>query len=257
MNRKCIFGFVCKRWSFAQTKFPFLVDFVADYAHDLAIDGASLSPGSLDGKRHVWILEPARKAFVNAGIGNWSFKVSRYLKRAEEINKQKHDIRSDFLKPAEVAKRLHVSQGSVRRWCKLGYVKHIRACSTSSSKRRHSYVIPEEEVSLLEEKALKIRADVKSKSLPFEEGGIEKWLTMNDASRYLECAVSTVSKHGKEGKIKFVPSLTLGGKKKCLIPTSELKRFAKNYGKRSIGEISSSSTIEQSASQIKDKDGTI
>jgi excisionase family DNA binding protein len=177
----------------------------------------------------VWILESARRALIQAGITKWSFKATRYLRRVEEISKRKSDDRSNFLKPVEVAERLHVSQGSVRSWCKLGYVRHMRVCRTSSSKRHYSYVVPEKEVSLLEEKELKNGADVKDKSVPSEEGLGEKWLTMKETAHLLGCAVSTVSMRCKDGGIKFVPFSTLGGKKKYLIPTSEVERLAKSH----------------------------
>jgi hypothetical protein len=227
-NRKCIFGFVCKRWSFAQTKFPFLVDFIASYACNLVRDGVSLTLSRHSEKRLAWILESGRKAFVHAGIAKWSVKVARYQTRVEEISKVKSNDRSSFLKPFEVAKRLHASQGSIRRWCKLGYIKHMRIRSASSRKRNHSYLVPEDQVRLVEEKVLRTGTAVMDKSPKPEE----RLITMKETARLLGYAVSTVFMHCKKGEIRFIPFSTLGGKKKYLIPTNEVERLSKKHEER-------------------------
>jgi hypothetical protein len=146
--RGAVFGYVCRDWSFAQTKFPFLVEFVDAYVNSLAAKGASLH--NMKGARVVAILAYGREALLHRGIGEWSYKVKDWLRRSEKLDRWLANVKSSFLTAGQVARRLRVSQSWVVESCRRGRIKHILIRSLLAKGKNYFHIIPVEEVERLE-----------------------------------------------------------------------------------------------------------
>jgi hypothetical protein len=147
-SRESVFGYVCSEWSFAQTKFPFLVDFFGDYVNGLVVRGASVSNSV--GVHIVSILRSGREALLLCGIAEWSYKVKDWLVRSESLERWLMDIRSRFLTTGQVALRLGIGRCWVAKLCRRGRIRHILIRSVLSSGKRYYNIIPVEEVERLE-----------------------------------------------------------------------------------------------------------
>jgi hypothetical protein len=147
ISRESIFGYVCNEWSFAQVKFPFLVDFFGAYVNSLAAGGASVSVSV--GVWIVWVLGSGREALLRRGIAEWSYKVKDWLSRSEKLERWLTDIRSRFLMTGQVARRLGVGKWWIAKLCRLGRIKHILIHSLLAKGDRYYNIIPVEEVERL------------------------------------------------------------------------------------------------------------
>jgi len=148
-GRLGIFGCVRTHWVFGQMKYLFLVDFFIEYMKGLASKSTCVTYRS-DGKRDIYILASGRKALIDAGIAKWSYKIARYLVRVGEIKEEITNLKSKFCAVSQVAQRLNVWPQTVRKWCKRGYIRHIRIRGHGSLSGNYRYVVPIEEVNRIQ-----------------------------------------------------------------------------------------------------------
>jgi DNA-binding transcriptional MerR regulator len=149
--KRSIFGAIQVDWVFAQTRFPFLIDFVHEYVNSLVSGGATVVVSPQSRRRRVVITSRGRDILLRGGIARFSCKVKWFLSCLEKIKGEIGSLRSRFLTTGEVARRLRVYGATVDDWCREGLIKHMLVCS-SSSKGRGSYrhIVPVEEIERLE-----------------------------------------------------------------------------------------------------------
>nr|MDO8100551.1 helix-turn-helix domain-containing protein [Candidatus Njordarchaeota archaeon] len=215
-SRSSIFGSIWMNWRFRQKKYPFLVDFLGQYINSLAVEGVSVS--SKGGELTARILTSGRDALIKAEIMKWSSKVVGCLKKYEKLKRQISDLRSRFYTAAEVARRLKVDGSSVLKWCRLGYIKHLRIRNIPS-RLRYCYIIPVEEVQRLELEVGMSKSGLGR--LMTSKGHI----TVKQVAHALGVGYQSVYRFIKTGKLNDVPFSTLGGVKKHLIPAEEVDRY--------------------------------
>lgn len=150
--RDSVFGAVVSHWGFAQTLFPFLIDFLEAYVDGLTPNGVSVGyAGSESNGRVVSILKRGREALLSRGITEYSWKVQRWLLKVEKLSSALSELKLRFYSPFEVAQRLHglISLSTVIRWCRSGHIKHILIRGSPKSKY-YMHLIPVEEFRRLE-----------------------------------------------------------------------------------------------------------
>jgi excisionase family DNA binding protein len=139
--------YVEKSWRFSQHKLPFLVDYVERIMQSVICPKERSTSTHLDPHRNSWSPNPISvvsflragvDALLAAGISNYSWKVSRWLKRVEELCKW----RGSYLTTSEAAKLLNVDVTTIRSWVVAGKLRH-------SLRRGHWSYVPVEEVERL------------------------------------------------------------------------------------------------------------
>jgi excisionase family DNA binding protein len=140
VRKRCFFGFVNQwNWSFVQTKYPYLVDYVVRFVN-------SLSPGSVHVQRRATgalvasIRRCGIEALLRAGIGKYAWKVGNWQREVVEARSE----RAKYLNPREAAQELGLSYETVWRYLKAGKLRYVRGDGASS----HHY-IPRSEVERL------------------------------------------------------------------------------------------------------------
>ncbi|WXG42587.1 MAG: hypothetical protein WED04_00510 [Promethearchaeati archaeon SRVP18_Atabeyarchaeia-1] len=227
--RRSIFGWLKVEWSFSQTTFPFLVDFISDYTNRLVAGGASVSI-SRRGGRTVSILSFGRDALVRGGISRFSWKVANGLQQVERIRAKLESWRSEFLTPREVAGRLGLSSTTVIKWCKIGCVRRVGVRSCDSAEALHDrYLIPADELDRLEKdlvRRAKEVARIKNKGMEFAE-----------VAKTLAIPRGTLSRWHCEGKVQA--SLVEEGRgskhRYLVVPRDEVERLKVEVEKKRRG----------------------
>jgi hypothetical protein len=117
-----------KSWRFSQYKYPFLLDYVETIMRAVSSNGRSTSR-YLNEHKGSWSSNPLPvisflregiDALLARGIDNYSWKVSRWLKRTEELSRWK----SSYLTAPEAAKLLDVDPATIRAWIEAGKLKN-------------------------------------------------------------------------------------------------------------------------------------
>nr|MDO8098155.1 helix-turn-helix domain-containing protein [Candidatus Njordarchaeota archaeon] len=163
---------------------------------------------------------------MSRDVANWSWKVSCCMGKVEKMKKEIADLRSKFYTTPQVARRLHISIDAVLWWCNHGSVRSIRVRGNRYGVGgKYYFIVPVEEVERLEAQLVKSEKRKRSVSV----GG--RFLSVKEASIFLGVTRQSVWWFCKSGKLEFVPVLTVGGKKKYLIPVEAVERFKRELGK--------------------------
>jgi hypothetical protein len=113
-----------KCWRFSQFKLPFLVDYVEKLMKSVVARSERCVSVRIDPHKGSWssnplsivsFLKPGIDALLAAGIGNYSWKVSRWLKKTGELR----SWRGSYLTTPQVAKLLKVDAATVRSWVRI------------------------------------------------------------------------------------------------------------------------------------------
>jgi hypothetical protein len=209
------FGSLHSYWSLFQMNYPFLVDFTRRYVESLASGGAAFN--RVKQGKLVKISGQGMEALLSKGIAMWSVKISNWINKVELLGKQISSLKMEFLSPKVVAVKLQhaVNRCTIREWCNHGFVKHIRIRQTSASPFK--YLIPVTEVQRLKEEIAKNKIQMESMMSTGE------YLTVELAAYVMGVKPETVYHYCHQGKLKNIPIMTAGGKrKKSLIPINEV-----------------------------------
>jgi len=141
---KCVYGVVDKwHWTFAQSKFPFLVDYVKRFLgvvapmggfHVYEVKGGYAAKGV---GYHVCLTKPVITALMSAGFAEYSWKAARWQSKVAEFRSR----RASYYRLSEAAAVLHVNRKTVWRRLQAGKVKYVR--------RSQWFYIPAQEVERL------------------------------------------------------------------------------------------------------------
>jgi hypothetical protein len=221
---RSVFGYIEKEWYFSQRKYPFLVDYLVEFL------GQALGTkrGSFTcfvrrtSVRITGLLSVGHQLLLRLGLAKWSWKVDKWLKKVERLEREHADLMASFLTTHEVAKRVHVNPKSVFDWCRKGRVKHI--CIRSFGARHYTRLIPANELEQLVKAVRQRRAD-ESRVISARHDG--RLVTTREVSHVLNLSLCRVRQLCREGKLRAIclPSLFGSKKKRYLIPAGEVERL--------------------------------
>jgi len=226
---RSVFGYVKKEWYFSQRKYPFLVDYLVGYLDGVlgAGKGSFTCYAEETGVRGVGFLSCGQEVLLSQGLAKWSWKVERWVKKVERLEREHADLMARFCTTHEAARRLHVDPKSVFDWCREGRVKHM--CIRSVGARHYTRLIPADEVERLVKVVEERRAEERRAMSGQREG---KLLTVREASHVLNLSPCRVRQLCWKGRLRAVSLLSLYGSKKrrFLIPVGEVERLMAERG---------------------------
>lgn len=159
IRNRCYFGHVNQyKWSFSQSKYPFLVDYMMKFVGSLPSASKSVHVRAPPNRAMtVNIYRCGIKALMDAGISRHSWKVVAWLKKVAEIRSK----RLKYYTTGQAAHVLKVSPWVVVSLLKVGRMKYIRGRRNSAGSRGLSYhYIPVAEVERFREELRREEATI-------------------------------------------------------------------------------------------------
>jgi len=229
------FGTVSKwRWIFSQSKYPFLAEYMKGFVESLAPgsirvcqhDHVGNRLGSFNGVVDVSILKRGAIAMLNAGISNYSWKVSQWLGKVQQAYRE----RRAYSTTGQVARIIGVNAKTIRRWLNMSSghgqitARYIRKKPTKDRKYGSWYYIPERDVETLKEKIL----TDKLKAEKLKRAG---WKKLVDVAKMLGIHHTTLNQLYWRGKLRARLAYEKGLRKCLLISKSDVGRLVEPYGR--------------------------
>jgi predicted transcriptional regulator len=215
-------------WSFAQRKYPFLVDYLEGFVESLAPNSTHRYkrdnlPFSFAGSvLNINILKRGGEALLGAGIGRYSWKVAQWLTKVEEA----YGERRKYMRTGQIAEMLNVSRSTVKRLLKTYGIKdYVGGTGVLRKRGSRIYVSKDEFEKKLREK------------LPDEKERAERiGAKLTDVAKMLGVSPRSIRDLRYRGKLQAAKvsdrgSGGRGGHTYLVIPREEVERLKHELGK--------------------------
>jgi transposase-like protein len=211
------------KWGIGQDRCMFLLDYVKRFVQLLTKDERSVSVEvARTGRHRVCIRKAGVVALLNSGIGEYSWKASRWLRQVAEIQGE----RMNYLTTGQVAAVFGVCREYVRSQLEAGKLRFVRGTGkaretgVSASKFGFRYFIPVEEAKRFGEK---LREDREKSDNVKREG-----VTLKDLAKLLGVPWNTLRRWRRRGLIQgtVLREMGKGHRRRFLvIPWDEVERL--------------------------------
>nr|MDO8134480.1 LAGLIDADG family homing endonuclease [Candidatus Njordarchaeum guaymaensis] len=203
-------------WSFTQSRYPFLIDYVKSFIESLAPNGSKIGR-TKRGLSVVRIRKSGINALLDEGIAKYSWKATRWLERVAKLRSQ----RESYYTVGQVARMINVSETTLRCWLRKGKMMyHRRIVTTRESPRSLSWhYIPSDVAKEFAEKFL----GEKRRTERIRREGVK----LIAAAKILGVPHRTLYDWYRCGKIRGTLLHNGGGHGCVIIPRDEVESFEK------------------------------
>lgn len=202
-------------WSFSQTKFLFLIDYILKFAESLAPDSVRVM---INGRgRIVSFRKSLIIALLKLGIEEYSWKVTQWLNKVVMLERD----RGIYHTVGEVARMFNVSSFVARNWIKAGKLSYLRR--TDEKGKSYRYFVSTEEVERFREIFLKERNALER----IKSDGVK----LVDAAEMLGIPYSTLRRWHRFGKFRAV-MVHEGSLRFLVVPRDEINQIKAKCAKR-------------------------
>jgi DNA-binding transcriptional MerR regulator len=132
VNKRCFRRSPSMHWSFSQSRYPFLIDYVVSFVKSVAPSGVKVRVCER-GKREVDFRVHAVHTLLRLGIAKYSWKAARCLDEASRLLVE----RGMFYTTSEVGAMFGLSVQVVNRWVRDGKLKFCTRVGIGRNARRY------------------------------------------------------------------------------------------------------------------------
>jgi hypothetical protein len=222
-------------WSFSQSRYIFLVDYVKEFVESLTPKSTRTWVRANTGVVTIVLRKCGIETLLKAGITKYSWRVTQWLKRVADF--QSKNERLKYYTSGEVMQMLNAGYGVLRRWVKAGRIRCVRRTNKTKGRLNGSnFYFPVSEVMKLKDEFLSNQQGV---------ARIRKLsVKLVDASRVLGVSYESLRSQYRRGKLHAFlvhDERTLGGRY-LAIPECQVeilkRRYAGGKKRRGGGDIS-------------------